>query len=100
MVGFRDDGGVLRGLKEFETAGIPGMAKRSGRGLWDGKLCIDFTAELLEWVKGVVGEGEEGVVWRIRWKGGGEKVECVRTEEVSFLLREFVEWREGMVEGE
>lgn len=96
IVGFRDDNGFLRSLQEFETQSLPGIAKRSGRGLWDGKLSIDFTASLLEWIKGTVGAEEEGVVWRVRWKSNGENVECVRTEDSSFLSRGFVAWREEL----
>lgn len=78
----------------METGQIPGVVKR-GLGLWDAKLCVDFVAALLEWLKGVVGE-EEGVVWRVRWREGGEGVECVKTGEEGFLERGFVEWREEL----
>lgn len=93
IVGFRDDDGFLRSLQEFETQSLPGIAKRSGRGLWDGKLSIDFTASLLEWIKGTIGAAEEGTVWRIRWKANGKCVECVKTEDSSFLSPGFVAWR-------
>lgn len=96
IVGFRDDDGFLRSLKEFETQSLPGIAKRSGRGLWDGKLSIDFTASLLEWIKGTIGAEQEGVVWRIRWKANGESVECMKTEDSSFLSPGFVAWREEL----
>lgn len=96
IVGFRDDNGFLRSLQEFETQSLPGIAKRSGRGLWDGKLSIDFTASLLEWIKGTIGAEEEGVVWRVRWKSNGKNVECVRTEDSSFLSPGFVVWREEL----
>lgn len=96
IVGFRDDDGVLRSLQEFETQSIPGIAKRSGRGLWDGKLSIDFTASLLEWIRETIGAGEEEVVWRIRYRPNGEVVEVVRTDERSFLTPGFVAWREEL----
>lgn len=99
IVGFRDDDGFLKSLQEFETQSLPGIAKRSGRGLWDGKLSIDFTASLLQWIKGTIGAEEEegeGVVWRIRWKPNGENVECVKTEYSSFLSPAFTAWREEL----
>ena len=48
IVGFRDVRGILRRVEELETRSIPGKVKRSGRVVWDGNLCINFTASFLE----------------------------------------------------
>ena len=50
IVGFRSKTGILQRLEELETKSIPGMVKRSGKGSWDGNLCINFTAGFLECV--------------------------------------------------
>lgn len=47
VVGFRDQGGVLRRLEEFRTQELPGKVKRLGRGSWDGNLCINCAAAVL-----------------------------------------------------
>jgi RAT1-interacting protein len=97
IVGFRDDSGVLRSLKTYETQELPGIARRSGRNLWDAKVSIDFTAGLLAWLKEtIVGGGEEGVVWRVRLRPRGDRIEVERTAEKSFLTEGFVRWREKL----
>lgn len=48
VVGFRDQHGIVRRLEELETANIPGMVKKSGRGTWDGNICINFAAAFLD----------------------------------------------------
>jgi RAT1-interacting protein len=48
VVGFRDQEGIVRRLEEVETAKIPSTVKKSGRGTWDGNICINFAAAFLE----------------------------------------------------
>ncbi|RDW83968.1 DXO/RAI1 family decapping nuclease [Aspergillus mulundensis] len=48
VVGFRDQDGIVRRLEEFETANIPSMVRKSGRGTWDGNICINFAATFLD----------------------------------------------------
>ena len=48
VVGFRDQNGIVRRLEELETANIPSKVKLSGRGTWDGNICINFAAAFLE----------------------------------------------------
>jgi hypothetical protein len=48
VVGFRDQEGIVRRLEEVETANIPSTVKKSGRGTWDGNICINFAAAFLE----------------------------------------------------
>ena len=47
VVGFRDKTGILRSLEDLETSKIPSVVK-NGRRSWDGNLCINFAAALLE----------------------------------------------------
>ncbi|RPB13605.1 RAI1-domain-containing protein, partial [Morchella conica CCBAS932] len=99
IVGFRDDSGTLRSLRTYETQELPGIARRSGRNLWDAKVSIDFTAGLLAWLRETVGGEEEGVVWRVRFRARGDRVEVERTGERSFLTEGFVRWREELAAG-
>ena len=48
IVGFRTKRGILHHTEELETKTIPGFVKRSGKGSWDGNVCINFTAAFLE----------------------------------------------------
>jgi RAT1-interacting protein len=47
IVGFRDRNGILIRVEEMETAKIPSAVKK-GRGMWDGNMCINFTAAFLQ----------------------------------------------------
>ncbi|KAA8911096.1 rai1 protein [Sphaerosporella brunnea] len=92
LVGFRDDDGILRSVREFDTQSIPTIAKRSGRNLWDGKLSIDFTTSVLKWIlETVVDDG----VWLIRHRENGQVLEVERTDRSTFLSESFVKWRTG-----
>lgn len=48
IVGFRTQDGFLKRIEEMETASIPGIVKRAGKGTWDGNMCINFTATFLD----------------------------------------------------
>ena len=48
IVGFRSKDGILQRLEEIDTKSIPGIVKRKGKGTWDGNLCINFTASILD----------------------------------------------------
>ena len=47
IVGFRDQNGILVRIEEMETEKIPGTVKRRGKAMWDGNMCINFTAAFL-----------------------------------------------------
>ncbi|KAF8463121.1 RAI1 like PD-XK nuclease-domain-containing protein [Kalaharituber pfeilii] len=91
IVGFRDRDGILRSVEEFDTTALPSKAKKSGRRLWDGNICINFTASFLSWLKSIVhGDG----VWKIRHDEGSGTVDVYPvTGMQSFLTPEFVRWR-------
>jgi len=48
IVGFRTQDGFLKRIEEMDTASIPGTVKRRGKGTWDGNMCINFAAGLLD----------------------------------------------------
>ncbi|KAH0538741.1 hypothetical protein FGG08_004693 [Glutinoglossum americanum] len=96
IVGFRSKDGILKSIEELETRSIPAIVKRGSR-IWDGNLCINFTAEFLEWLKGAIrGDG----IWRIRRREKSPIIEVFRLEESGhggILTQEFVEWRQKLV---
>lgn len=97
IVGFRDDGGVLKSVTELDTQAIPTIAKRSGRNLWDGKLTIDFTASVLKWLLETIVEDDDnrgdGNVWLISHAENSPIIEVSKTDSPSFLTPSFVKWR-------
>ncbi|KAI9847844.1 MAG: decapping endonuclease targeting mRNA [Sclerophora amabilis] len=115
IVGFRSRLGILQRLEEFETQSIPSTVKRNGRGTWDGNVCINFTAEFLEWLKCTIPgprstannnkdgrTGIDGGVWRIRRRDGASVIEVDKLEETGYgdiLPPEFVSWRIELAKG-
>lgn len=98
IVGFRSKNGVLQRLEELETKNIPSTVKRRGKGTWDGNLCINFTANFLDWLKGTV--TSDGV-WRIRRRERTPVIEVFKHEETGYgdiLSPEFVTWRMTLTE--
>ncbi|KAL8781716.1 MAG: hypothetical protein Q9194_000220 [Teloschistes cf. exilis] len=96
IVGFRSRDGILERLEEMETAGLPKMVKQRGKGTWDGNVCINFTANFLEWLKAAIPDGESGGVWRIRKREKGPVIEVFKVEESGhgdILSPDFIEWR-------
>ncbi|MCJ1322973.1 decapping endonuclease targeting mRNA [Xylographa vitiligo] len=93
IVGFRSRMGILQRLEELETKSIPEMVKRSGKGSWDGNLCINFTAGFLDWLQQTI--TTEGV-WRIRRRDRSSVIEVFRHEDSGYgdiLSHEFIAWR-------
>ncbi|KAI4207351.1 MAG: hypothetical protein LQ346_000600 [Caloplaca aetnensis] len=94
IVGFRSEKGILQALEELETAKIPSLVKRRGKGTWDGNVCINFTAGWLDWLNGTI--KEDGGVWRIRKRGKVPVIEVFKVEESGcgdILSNEFIKWR-------
>ncbi|MCJ1247188.1 decapping endonuclease targeting mRNA [Trapelia coarctata] len=93
IVGFRSKMGILERLEELETSRIPGIVKKSGKGTWDGNLCINFTAAFLDWLKQTI--TSEGL-WRIRRRERTSVIEVYKVEETGtgdILSPEFIAWR-------
>lgn len=111
IVGFRSPNGILQRLEELETKDIPGTVKRQGKGTWDGNLCINFTATLLDCEAsrarallkfnaslGLKQTITTNGVWRIRRREKSPVIEVFKNEEFGYggiLSPEFVEWRNG-----
>ncbi|KAL9104422.1 MAG: hypothetical protein Q9163_000628 [Psora crenata] len=99
IVGFRSQSGILQRLEELQTKDIPGMVKKTS-GLWDGNICINFTAAFLDWLKQTV--TSDGV-WRIRRRERSSIIEVFKIEESGhgdILSQEFLEWRTKVREEE
>ncbi|KAL8916309.1 MAG: hypothetical protein Q9172_006364 [Xanthocarpia lactea] len=93
IVGFRSKDGILQSLEELETNQIPKLVKHKGKGSWDGNLCINFTANFLDWLKSTI--VEDGV-WRIRKKEKSTVIEVFKIEESGhgdILSQDFFTWR-------
>ncbi|KAL2862991.1 DXO/RAI1 family decapping nuclease [Aspergillus lucknowensis] len=93
IVGFRDQQGILRRLEEMETANIPSTVKKSGRGTWDGNICINFTAAFLDWLKTTL---QEGGTWRLRKAQKSSVIEILKVEDSGtgdILSQNFLTWR-------
>ena len=54
VVGFRDDSGVVREMKEYPTLRIPSVSEDGVHVEWDDELCLNFFSELLSWFKKTV----------------------------------------------
>lgn len=93
VVGFRDQQGWLRRVQCIDTQGIPEKVTRSGRRLWDGQTCINFTAAFLDWLKlTIVSDG----VWKIRKREKNPVLEVFKVEETGIgdiLSEDFIRWR-------
>ncbi|KAL3479433.1 RAI1 like PD-XK nuclease-domain-containing protein [Aspergillus californicus] len=93
VVGFRDQDGIVRRIEDIETASIPSTVKKSGRGTWDGNICINFAANFLDWLKATI---QEGGTWRIKKAEKSSVVEVVKVEESGtgdILSQAFLTWR-------
>ncbi|KAF7591975.1 decapping endonuclease targeting mRNA [Aspergillus hancockii] len=93
IVGFRDQNGIVRHLKELETATIPNKVKKNGGGTWDGNICINFTSAFLDWLKSTI--NEEGT-WRIRKLEKSSIIEVFKIEERGtgdIISSSFSVWR-------
>ncbi|KAF2669216.1 rai1 protein [Microthyrium microscopicum] len=95
IVGFRSKSGQLQRLQEIQTQSIPGTVKR-GKASWNGNMCVNFAAEVLEFLKkSITSEG----VWRISRKKGDPNISVYKIEETGtgqILRDDFIEWRQQL----
>ncbi|TVY48011.1 Decapping nuclease [Lachnellula occidentalis] len=93
IVGFRTPDGILKRLENISTASIPSTVQRKGNATWDGNMCINFAAGLLDFLKATItGDG----VWRIRRKERSSAIEVFRIEEAGhgdIIPDDFLNWR-------
>ncbi|TVY52089.1 Decapping nuclease RAI1 [Lachnellula cervina] len=93
IVGFRTPDGILKRLENISTASIPSTVQRKGNATWDGNMCINFAAGLLDFLKATI--TEDGV-WRIRRKERSSAIEVFRVEEAGhgdIIPDDFLNWR-------
>ena len=92
VVGFRSDRNTLASLQTLETMQIPAQVRERGTQMWDGNLCINFTAKFLEFLRETV--VEEGSVYSIKFVKGGRQIDVVKQDGgKSFLTDEYVSWK-------
>ncbi|KAI5300711.1 decapping endonuclease targeting mRNA [Ascosphaera pollenicola] len=93
VVGFRDENGILRRIEEIATHEIPTLIKRQGKNIWDGNICINFTASFMDWLRKTI---DSDGVWRIRKRERSSAIEVFKLEESGhgdILSDAFVRWR-------
>jgi len=59
--------------------------------MWDGNVCINFTARFLERLKEIV--ETEGVVYGLKHERGAKGIEVFKRGGKSFLTDEYVRWK-------
>lgn len=60
--------------------------------MWDGNVCINFTAKFLEFLRKTV--GQEGSVYTIKFVKGGRQIDVVKQDGAkTFLTEEYVNWK-------
>lgn len=99
---FRDRDMKITAVEEYQTDKIPSLVKNSKINpvpRWNGNDAINFYAVFLSWIKDTV---EDGKTYKLRHDPKSEFLELVPSNhtvldrKVSFLLPEFVDWREGL----
>lgn len=98
---FRDRDLRITAVEEYKTDKIPSLVKNSKINptpRWNGNDAINFYAVVLSWIKDTV---EDGKTYKLRHTPNSQFLELVPSDyslpnrKVSFLLPEFVEWRES-----
>lgn len=93
VVGYRTQQGILQRLEEMDTQSIPEKVRLQGKHMWNGDVCIAFTASFLQWLRDTI--TTEGV-WRIRKRTNVPTLEVFKVEDSGYgdiLSRSFTEWR-------
>ncbi|KAH9811702.1 RAI1 like PD-(D/E)XK nuclease [Teratosphaeria destructans] len=79
-IGYRTHDGRLVRIQELQTQRIPSLVKQ-GMCAWNGNVCINFTAGLLDMVKATVG-GREGV-WRLQKRRNEKQIRIFQIQETG-----------------
>ncbi|CAG8528181.1 9018_t:CDS:2 [Gigaspora margarita] len=53
IVGFRDNEGCVKSIKEFKTMDIPKIVKGKN-GMWNATVCLNFANKFFEWLRTVI----------------------------------------------
>jgi RAT1-interacting protein len=70
---------------------IPAQIKERGTNMWDAIICINFTAKFLEFLRETI--SEDGGVYSITFKKGGQTLEVCKKEGNTFLTADYVNWK-------
>ncbi|KAL1914309.1 uncharacterized protein VTP21DRAFT_9002 [Calcarisporiella thermophila] len=95
-VGFRDNHGILRSLRSFDTLHIPRIV-RGKPGMWNPNVCLNFADALLSWIKSIIKNGKEDrgnprTTWTIAFKEPFKEVTLEYAgEKNSFLPEKYIE---------
>ncbi|CAG8485103.1 3384_t:CDS:2 [Paraglomus occultum] len=76
IVGFRDDNGFVKHLKEYKTLEIPRMV-RGKRNMWDANVCLNFANNFLSWLRTVIVEDDPRASYLIRFKEPFREIEVI-----------------------
>ena len=90
IVGFRSERNTLVSLQLLETMKIPAQVRERGTTMWDGNVCINFTAKFLEFLREII--TEDGI-YGIKFVRGGSKVDVFKKGGMSFLTEEYINWK-------
>ena len=90
IVGFRSEGNTLASIQLLETMKIPAQVREGGTRIWDGNVCINFTAKFLEFLCQII--TEDGV-YGIKFVKGGSNVDVFKKGEKTFLTEEYIKWK-------
>ncbi len=66
ICGMRDDDGIVREIKTYQTLQIPEIANTNG-GEWKAAVCVNFLDSCLQWMKEVLSTDEDGIVHTFRF---------------------------------
>ena len=91
IVGFRSETNSLTSMQMLETVKLPGQVRERGMRMWDGNVCINFTAKFLEFLRTIV--VTEGQVYGLRFVKGGRCIDVSSKEGKSFLTEDYVKWK-------
>ena len=73
VCGFRDDDGVVREIKTFNTLDIPKIAARD-TDAWDSSVCMNFCDGLLQWIKNIVSKDDPDIVYMFHFREPFDRV--------------------------
>jgi RAT1-interacting protein len=92
VVGFRADrGNAVVSQQTLETMRIPAQVMERGSNMWDGNVCINFTAKFLEFLRETI--TQDGEVYGISFDKGDKHIRVFKKEGKSFLTDEYVQWK-------
>ncbi|CAG8782022.1 8880_t:CDS:2, partial [Acaulospora morrowiae] len=87
IVGFRDDNGIVKNIREFKTMEIPRMV-RGKNGMWDAAVCLNFANEFFDWLKTIVIIDDPRSSYTISYKHPFQSIEVTFSGSTNSVLAE------------